>query len=147
LLAVWEDWSIFPASYLSGLSAFFYLSENDMIYIKQQITVHGGEDVKDDVDGVAIDEDGNSPLPQQPPPPQQEHDLETLKRRAKLSGISITDQSTAPDILAKIDYVERYIKIKKSGGSVNSREFSIHPSRESVQNVPGMRLGGAANNR
>jgi hypothetical protein len=32
-----------------------------MIYIKQQIIVHGGEEVKDDdVDGVAINEDGKN---------------------------------------------------------------------------------------
>ena len=35
VLAVWEDWSLFPATYLAGLEAFFCMQESDLVSINE----------------------------------------------------------------------------------------------------------------
>jgi hypothetical protein len=97
LLGVWENWSLFPSSYLRGLEAFFSMSETDSIAIREQ-SMSAAEYSKDDA--------------------------ESIKRKAKLLGIAVTDAFTVGEVQARVDYVERFSKAKNMKGK-EEEEFSI----------------------
>jgi hypothetical protein len=97
LLGVWENWSLFPSSYLRGLEAFFSLSETDSIAIRDQ-SMSTAEYSKDDA--------------------------ESIKRKAKLLGVAVTDAFTVGEVQARVDYVERFSKAKNMKGK-EEEEFSI----------------------
>ena len=99
LLGCWDRWSLFPTSYLAGLEAFFFLSEADYLEIKQQ--------ERSSSDGGA------------------KEDYESLRRRAKLSGVAVSDESSAAEVGAKMTYVEKYMKAKSLRGKEEEEEFSI----------------------
>jgi hypothetical protein len=98
LLGCWDRWSLFPASYLAGLEAFFFLTEADYLEIKEQeksISEAGGKE-----------------------------DFESVRRRAKLAGVAVSEESSAAELSAKMMYVEKYTKAKSQQGK-EEEEFSI----------------------
>ena len=117
LLGCWDRWSLFPSSYLAGLEAFFFLSEADYIEIKEQERGVSDAGAKED--------------------------YESLKRRAKLSGVAISDESTAAEVGAKMAYVEKYIKAKSlRGKEEEEEEFSITMSAGAKERERGGSGGG-----
>ena len=98
LLGCWDRWSLFPASYLAGLEAFFFLTEADYLEIKEQersLSEAGGKE-----------------------------DFESVRRRAKLAGVAVSEESSAAEVGAKMMYVEKYTKAKSQQGR-EEEEFSI----------------------
>jgi hypothetical protein len=98
LLGCWDRWSLFPASYLAGLEAFFFLTEADYLDIKEQeknISEAGGKE-----------------------------EFESVRRRAKLAGVAVSEESSAAEVGAKLMYVEKFTKAKSQQGK-EEEEFSI----------------------
>lgn len=98
LLGCWDRWSLFPASYLAGLEAFFFLTEADYLEIKEQEKI--------------ISEAGGK------------EDFESVRRKAKLAGVAVTEESSAAEVGAKMMYVEKYTRAKSQQGK-EEEEFSI----------------------
>lgn len=98
LLGCWDRWSLFPASYLAGLEAFFFLTEADYLEMKGQEKI--------------ISEAGGK------------EDFESVRRRARLAGVAVSEESSAAEVGAKMMYVEKYTKAKSQQGK-EEEEFSI----------------------
>ena len=101
LLGVWENWSLFPSNFLRGLESFFFLSEVDSLGIKESM----------------------KNIPEQIPKESKEHS-ESIRRKAKLLGVTVLDGTSVEEMLAKIEYVEKYIRNKNTRGR-EDEEFSI----------------------
>ena len=97
LLGVWEQWSLFPTSYLRGLEGFFSLSEADSLSIREHAK-SAAEFSKDD--------------------------SESIRRKAKLLGVAVNDDLSVGEVLARVEYVERFSKAKNLKGR-EEEEFSI----------------------
>jgi hypothetical protein len=95
VLSVWEDWSLFPTTYLNGLEAFFNMTEAEASAVKAQIdllsTTNSDEEKKVPVD-----------------------DLESLRRKARLYGVPYTRRTTEVEILARLEYAEKYTAKKNA---------------------------------
>ena len=122
LLSVWEKWSLFPSTYLSGLEAFFFLSETESVIIKDETQKHENANSE-----LFIDQSKeHSKEHSREPSKEQKEDLESLRRRAKLSGVAVSEESLASELSAKINYTLRYAKNKSlKGTEEEEEEFSI----------------------
>jgi hypothetical protein len=95
LFAAWTEWSIFPATYLTGLQATFHMSEADCLQLRE-LMVHAaaGHSADDDIDGLPLD------LPLQ--------DLDVLRKKARLSGVAFDEQSSATEIEFRLKVFHSY---------------------------------------
>jgi len=95
LFAAWTEWSIFPATYLTGLQATFHMSEADCLQLRE-LMVHAaaGHSADDDIDGVPLD------LPLQ--------DLDALRKKARLSGVAFDEHSSATEIEFRLKVFHSY---------------------------------------
>ena len=131
LFAAWTEWSIFPATYLTGLQATFHMSEADCLQLREHM-VHsaaaaaGHHSADDDIDG----------LPMDLPPPQ---DLDALRKKARLSGVAFHEQSSATEI-------EFRLKVFHSYSSSQSQSHCLAPSDQAFSSSAGPR-GGAASTK
>ena len=142
LLTVWENWSIFSSNYLAGLEAFFYLTESESIIVKEQI-IKLNNTIKSDItkdNDNDNDKDGSK------------EDLESLKRKAKSAGISVNDGSTISEITAKLEYVEKFSKLKllrnkeeaEFSITISSASTEIDRTSKSLSTVSGIRVPGSS---
>lgn len=97
LFAAWESWSIFPALYLNGLHAAFYMTESE--YLQLQLSIAQQQQKESEQDNT-----------------REEDMLDAIRRRAKASGIAVTATSTIAELSCKLDFCEKYLKRTLSGG-------------------------------
>ncbi len=101
LLAVWHDWSIFPAAFLHGLQAMLHFSARDVQAI-QELRLAGQRG-----------EEGAEPW-------------ERLQKRARLLGVRSGGGSDgdgdggAAELQYKVAYVERYLQRHGFGGPIGT---------------------------
>ena len=101
LFAAWESWSIFPALYLNGLHAAFYMTESE--YLQLQLSIAQQQQLLQQKES---ERDKN----------REEEELDAIRRRAKASGIAVTATSTIAELNCKLDFCEKYLKRALSGG-------------------------------
>eukprot|EP01034_Spumella_vulgaris_P025767 gene25767-32257_t len=102
LLLVWEDWSIFPALFLVGLQAMFYLSEGEHGALLKYVAIKTAAD--------STDPSSSSSGP-------SADDIEALKRRARAAGVHRSDSTSRHEVEFRLDFVERYAKSLLSGST------------------------------
>ena len=142
LLAVWENWSIFSSNYLTGLEAFFYLTESESMLVKEQIIKLNNTIPSE----IAKDNDNDKDKD------VSKEDLESLKRKAKSAGISVNDGSTISEITAKLEYVEKFSKLKllrnkeetEFSITLSSASTEIDRTSKSLSTASGMRVPGSS---
>jgi hypothetical protein len=93
LFAAWESWSIFPALFLNGLNAAFYMTESEYLQLQLSIAQQQQQGERDD-----------------------EEQLDAIRRRAKASGIVVNASSTIAELSCKLDFCEKYLKRSLGGG-------------------------------
>ena len=142
LLSVWENWSIFSSNYLTGLEAFFFLTETESVIVKEQINKLNNtltSDMTKEKEKDKLNEKEKD---------KSKEDLESLKRKAKSAGISINDASTIAEITAKLVYVEKYSRLKLLRNkeddeftiTISSASTEIDRASKSLSTVSGMRV-------
>lgn len=97
LFAAWESWSIFPALFLNGLNAAFYMTESE--YLQLQLSIAQQQQQQ-----------------QQQGERDDDEQLDAIRRRAKASGIAVNASSTIAEMSCKLDFCEKYLKRSLSGG-------------------------------
>lgn len=100
LFSAWESWSIFPALYLNGLNAAFYMTESEYLQLQLSIAQQQQQQREGDRDRDR----------------EEEEQLDAIRRRAKASGIAVTASSTMAELTCKLDYCEKYLKRALGGG-------------------------------
>ena len=128
VLRVWYDWTIFPTSYIHGLEAVFLQTESDINRFSKMMP-SGGESAVEEL----------------------EKDIESLRRKARMSGLSIGMPSgkdreiaffDALTLYRKLAYVSEFTAIKEaalgleSSGEQPDNERGDTVDGESVDGVP-----------
>lgn len=116
---MWRDWSIFPETYLSGLEAMLYFSEQDIVQLRDHVQRQAGVDFPSDA-------------------------LEALNKKARQWAVQPAGGKISPyETQFKLSYVERYVQTAQSSTKV--RIDMILPARtESVPQDVAVDLDGEA---